>query len=125
LGKITILDLTEQACMGRQTFYYHFDEKYDLIKWATMTLARQGWDEYFDERGVYLTLLNTDIYINKAPPVLCAGPGNGMGETLYPIHDRLQYPMVYRLSQQNSLALLFNRRVAFCHQISRLRRWAA
>jgi hypothetical protein len=65
LEKITILDLTEQAGMGRQTFYYHFEDKYDLIKWTTMTLARQGWDEYFDERGVYLTLLNTDIYIYK------------------------------------------------------------
>lgn len=34
LEKITIRELTNHANMNRQTFYYHFEDIYDLLKWT-------------------------------------------------------------------------------------------
>ncbi|AFA50256.1 TetR/AcrR family transcriptional regulator C-terminal domain-containing protein [Acetobacterium woodii] len=31
--KITIAEITDQCGLNRQTFYYHFQDKYDLINW--------------------------------------------------------------------------------------------
>lgn len=33
LDKISIRELTEHAGVNRQTFYYHFEDIYDLLKW--------------------------------------------------------------------------------------------
>ena len=34
LDKITIKDLVEDCGVNRQTFYYHFQDIYDLIAWS-------------------------------------------------------------------------------------------
>ena len=34
LPKITISDLTEDCGVSRMTFYYHFQDIYDLVEWA-------------------------------------------------------------------------------------------
>lgn len=31
--KITILDITKKCGLNRQTFYYHFQDKYELVDW--------------------------------------------------------------------------------------------
>ena len=31
--KITISDITDECGLNRQTFYYHFKDKYDLLNW--------------------------------------------------------------------------------------------
>ena len=33
IDKVTIKDLVEQCGVNRQTFYYHFDDVYDLMEW--------------------------------------------------------------------------------------------
>ena len=33
IDKITIKDLVEKCSLNRQTFYYHFDDVYDLLEW--------------------------------------------------------------------------------------------
>ena len=33
LDKITVKDITDRAGLNRQTFYYHFEDVYDLIRW--------------------------------------------------------------------------------------------
>lgn len=33
LDKITVADITEHCGVNRQTFYYHFDDKYELLNW--------------------------------------------------------------------------------------------
>ncbi|MGL4336080.1 MAG: TetR/AcrR family transcriptional regulator C-terminal domain-containing protein [Turicibacter sp.] len=32
-NKVSIRDITEQCGLNRQTFYYHFQDKYELINW--------------------------------------------------------------------------------------------
>lgn len=33
LDKITVADITEHCGVNRQTFYYHFNDKYELLNW--------------------------------------------------------------------------------------------
>ena len=37
LEKISVNDIVEQAGVGRNTFYYHFADKYDLVTWYFQT----------------------------------------------------------------------------------------
>ena len=45
IDRITIHDLTERCGIRRQTFYYHFEDVYDLLRWMfqeeAITLLRQ------------------------------------------------------------------------------------
>lgn len=34
VDKITVKDLVEECGVNRQTFYYHFDDVYDLLEWV-------------------------------------------------------------------------------------------
>lgn len=34
IDKITVKDLVEECGVNRQTFYYHFDDVYDLLEWV-------------------------------------------------------------------------------------------
>lgn len=42
LDKITILDITEDCGVNRQTFYYHFRDIYDLVEWICMDEASRA-----------------------------------------------------------------------------------
>ena len=42
-NKISVRDITEQCGLNRQTFYYHFQDKYELLDWI-----------YYQEGFVYL-----------------------------------------------------------------------
>ncbi|MEG0779614.1 MAG: TetR/AcrR family transcriptional regulator [Oscillospiraceae bacterium] len=37
LDKITVVDIVEDCEVNRQTFYYHFQDIYDLIEWIFLT----------------------------------------------------------------------------------------
>ena len=37
LRKISIKDIADGCGMNRQSFYYHFNYKYDLLKWINYT----------------------------------------------------------------------------------------
>ena len=40
ITKITINDITEDCGISRMTFYYHFNDIYDLVEWACEEEAR-------------------------------------------------------------------------------------
>lgn len=42
LEKITVVDITEDCGVNRQTFYYHFQDIYDLIDWIYINEAETG-----------------------------------------------------------------------------------
>lgn len=45
LEKITIADITEDCEVNRQTFYYHFQDIYDLIEWTYTNEATKALGE--------------------------------------------------------------------------------
>lgn len=44
LNQITILDITSDCGVNRMTFYYHFQDIYDLVEWTCEEEARQALD---------------------------------------------------------------------------------
>ena len=42
LDKITIMDITEDCGVNRQTFYYHFKDIYDLVEWTCVDEASRA-----------------------------------------------------------------------------------
>ncbi|MCD8361406.1 MAG: TetR family transcriptional regulator C-terminal domain-containing protein [Lachnospiraceae bacterium] len=42
LNKITINDITEDCGINRMTFYYHFNDIYDLVEWACLEDAQKA-----------------------------------------------------------------------------------
>lgn len=71
LERISVNDIVDQAGVGRNTFYYHFEDKFDLVNWyfqsgITQFLVEHGhysnwpellWDmeSYFRENKVFYT----------------------------------------------------------------------
>lgn len=54
LDKITVADITDNCGVNRQTFYYHFNDKYELLNWIytqdlflplTKDLTLENWGE--------------------------------------------------------------------------------
>lgn len=70
--KITIADITQESGYNRQTFYYHFRDKYELLSWIYTHDAMQVYDEHlsFENWHRYLTALlhhmrrEKEFYIN-------------------------------------------------------------
>ncbi len=44
LDKITVMDITEDCGVNRQTFYYHFQDIYALLEWIFANETRQAMD---------------------------------------------------------------------------------
>ena len=69
--KVTIADITDNIGLNRQTFYYHFADKQELLYWIydneaftlTCDLNMENWGEKFND---FLKLLRRDrlFYIN-------------------------------------------------------------
>ena len=52
LEKISVNDIVDHAGVGRNTFYYHFEDKYDLVNWY----FQSGITQFLVERGAYTQL---------------------------------------------------------------------
>lgn len=63
LDKITVSDITNDCGVNRQTFYYHFNDKYELLSWIytqelflplTKDLTLDNWGEKLVELFTYM-----------------------------------------------------------------------
>ena len=66
-SKITIQKLAGQCGVNRQTFYYHFKDKYDLVNWIFYVdfLTNMGGKNFENEWDVLVAVCNI-FYQNKA-----------------------------------------------------------
>lgn len=48
LNAITITDIVNQCGVSRQSFYYYFDDIYDLIEWYFIQETEKALSEYSD-----------------------------------------------------------------------------
>ena len=77
LDKITIVDIVEDCEVNRQTFYYHFQDKYDLLQWLYYDelfadieniITFDNWDQclltvlekIYQEKDFYISTINTN-----------------------------------------------------------------
>jgi probable dihydroxyacetone kinase regulator len=80
LARISVKDIVEDCGLNRQTFYYHFRDKYGLVNWIYRTEAMEGiadardyahWTEGIARVFSYL-LENRDFYVKALG---ASGPG--------------------------------------------------
>ncbi len=66
--KITIKDISEKCGINRQTFYYHFQDKYDLLEWIYKTelIDKYTQDISFDNWPEKFFMILTEIKNSKA-----------------------------------------------------------
>ncbi|QAA34871.1 dihydroxyacetone kinase transcriptional activator DhaS [Clostridium manihotivorum] len=72
LSKISIQEIADNCGLNRQTFYYHFKDKFDLVNWIYYTEVTENIDNcrHYDNwpDGMYRTLCylmnNKSFYIN-------------------------------------------------------------
>lgn len=72
LEKISVSDIVEHAEIGRNTFYYHFQDKYDLVNWIFQSesarffaerVTRENWSGWLESLESYFSE-NKDFYCN-------------------------------------------------------------
>ncbi|MBC8571240.1 TetR-like C-terminal domain-containing protein [Zongyangia hominis] len=70
LDKITVVDIVEDCEVNRQTFYYHFQDIYDLVEWIFLTEAEKaigGKKTYDTWQQGFLQLL---LYVRENGPLV-------------------------------------------------------
>lgn len=93
LHKISIREITEHSQVNRQTFYYHFEDIYGLVKWTfqevTLALLAEHDDNLFWQDG----LLKLFDYLEENRSI-CLNLVNSIGQEDL---NRLLYDQIYDL----------------------------
>lgn len=68
IDKITVKDLVEECGVNRQTFYYHFDDVYDLLEWVFEEDANRVLPQeiFYDEWRENVMMFFHYLYDNKS-----------------------------------------------------------
>lgn len=100
--KITIHDIAEICGLNRQTFYYHFQDKYELVDWIYYNeaisiiinnLTYDNWDKKVLEM---LTKMKEDDYFYK--DTLKQSTENGFRDYLFNIASELFLDIIERIA---------------------------
>lgn len=96
---ITVKDITEAAMINRATFYYHFEDKYDLLDMALLEVLSVNLDRQFYEKSELNeeTLINIFIAITKFQESIATRCHQGYEETIARIiRDQLEL-IIYKM----------------------------
>jgi len=100
--KITIQDITDICGLNRQTFYYHFQDKYELVDWIYYNeaisiiindLTYENWDKKVLQM---LEKMKSEDYFYK--DTLKSSTENGFKDYLFHIASELFHNIVGRLA---------------------------
>lgn len=65
LKKISIQNIVDDCGLNRQTFYYHFQDIYDLIEWILATESLERAEEHAEIHGEEEAILGVLIYARE------------------------------------------------------------
>ena len=65
LKKISIQNIVDDCGLNRQTFYYHFQDIYDLIEWILATESLERAEEHAEIHGEEKAILGVLIYARE------------------------------------------------------------
>lgn len=106
--KISINDLTSKCGLNRQTFYYHFQDKYDLLQWLYYDelfmeieniITFDNWnlclqsvlEKIYQEKDFYITTLNSNEHY--------------FYQDLYNIAQKCFYDAINKLDLEHSVSV--------------------
>lgn len=105
--KITVQDITEICGLNRQTFYYHFQDKYELVDWIYYNeaisiivndLTYDNWDEKVLE--MLIKMKNEDYFYENT---MKASLENEFREYLYHVTCELFCDIIDRIDENGAL----------------------
>jgi probable dihydroxyacetone kinase regulator len=95
LDKITVKDIVEDAQVNRQTFYYHFSDIYDLVRWILdgETQAAFASTDNIENWRAYLTRVLKSLIAERSLVLNALHPFSGeyVEQYLYDVMYRLVY----------------------------------
>lgn len=92
---VTISDITKRAGVNRQTFYYHFKNVYDLLKWYTERQVQDFMKDCEDKKLSWdEKLLNLGNLIREKAPIIINAYKAIDSKTFMSCIDRLVVPVV-------------------------------
>lgn len=71
LEKISVSDIVEYAGIGRNTFYYHFQDKYDLVNWIFQTESTRFFAEHITSENWASSLECIEDYLQQNREFYC------------------------------------------------------
>lgn len=102
LSKITIQEIVDNCSLNRHTFYYHFDNIYELLGWIYKKEAINNLNKHASYAGWKEGFLNLFIYIQENREVsLCAFRSLGrehLEQFLYLVTNQLIIGVVDKLA---------------------------
>lgn len=107
--KITIAEITAQCGLNRQTFYYHFQDKYDLINWivyheAIMVIRKDLTIENWDTKVLeLLTTMKKDEHFYQT--TLKDIDGTEFQNYLFTVTKEIFQEMIERLANDRKMNL--------------------
>ncbi|MBI4857756.1 MAG: TetR/AcrR family transcriptional regulator C-terminal domain-containing protein [Acetobacterium woodii] len=105
--KITIAEITAQCGLNRQTFYYHFQDKYDLINWivyheAIMVIRKDLTIENWDTKVLeLLTTMKKDEHFYQT--TLKDIDGTEFQNYLFTVTKEIFQEMIERLANDRKM----------------------
>lgn len=105
--KITVTDITEACGLNRQTFYYHFQDKYDLVNWIYYTeiisivVDDLTYENSVDKITQMLTRMKKEDYFYMN--TLKASVKNEFEEYLNRLVTELFYEIIGRITKETTM----------------------
>ena len=107
LEKISVGDITRQAQMGRNTFYYHFKDKYDLVNWIFETesgelmrrqISMDNWADFLNQIEEYIRR-NLSFYRNA----LEYSGQNSLQDYIYDVLEKRLTELVRQVDEERQM----------------------
>jgi len=105
LEKISVSDIVEHAHIGRNTFYYHFQDKFDLVNWIFQSessdyfacqTSGDNWDDWMTSLADYL-FENREFYCKALAYV----GQNSLRDYLFDLFKELTVQRMHRIEQED------------------------
>ncbi len=107
LQKISVADIVENCGINRQTFYYHFQDKYDLVDWiyynevVSAVTQNRTYEQWSDVVLDVLNIMHKEQYFYTN--ALSVTGQNAFQDYFFDVTKGLLYEIIDVLSQDNHI----------------------